>query len=58
MKRAERGHDPGQGEHQLSPLASAYVGDWEHDCRETVNGDYNHDEPGGIEPKDSEYFEM
>ena len=57
-KRAERGHDPSHGEHQLGPLASAYVGDREHDGRETVKGDYNHDEPRGIETKDSRYFSV
>ena len=50
-KRTERGHDPRTGEHQLGPAAAGYVGDGEHDGRETVKGDHNHDEPRSIKTK-------
>ena len=50
-KRTERSHDPRNGEHQLGPAAAGYVRDGEHDGRETVKGDDNHDEPRSIKPK-------
>ena len=53
-KRTERGHDPRNGEHQLGPAAAGYVRDGEHDGRETVKGDHNHDEPGSIKTENSE----
>ena len=54
-KRAERGHDPGDGQHQLGPLATGDVVDGEHDGRETVKRDHNHDEARGIESNHSRY---
>ena len=54
-KRAQRGHDPGDGQHQLGPLATGDVVDGEHDGRETVKRDHNHDEARGIESNHSKH---
>ena len=45
--------NPGHDEHHLGPLGVGHVGDGEHDGRETVKGDDNHDEPRSIKPKNS-----
>ena len=55
-KRAQSGHDPGDGQHQLGPLATGDVVDGEHDGRETVKRYDNHDEARSIESNDSKYI--
>ena len=45
--------NPGHDEHHLGPLGVGHVGDGEHDGRETVKRDDNHDEAGEIETNNS-----
>ena len=43
------GQAPGKDQHHLGPLGVGHVGDGEHDGRETIKGDDNHDEAREIE---------
>ena len=49
---ADEGHEPGNEQHHLSPLGVRPVGDGEHDRRQSVQRDDNHNKTRGIEPKD------
>ena len=53
-KRADRSSNPGHDEHHLGPLRVGHVGDGEHDGRETIKGDDNHDEAREIETNNPE----
>ena len=53
-KRADRSCDPGHDEHLFGPLGVGQVGDGEHDGREPIKGDDNHDKTGEVEPNNPE----
>ena len=53
-KGADRGCYPGHCEHDLCPPGVGHVRDREHDSREAVKGDDNHEEAGEIETNDPE----